>query len=379
MRIYVTTSLFSLIFTAVSAIELPEYTEEHTDIPKTTHGSIHRYDIHSSILDDNITVDVWIPAAYDKETDKTYPVVYAHDGQNLFDPDFSFAGVAWELDLAVSNLSDNDGISETPIIVGINNRGAKQLRANDYFPEKAVQYIKEEDRDKTWIFNTCATGFYGDKEAGFVVEELKPLIDHIYRTNPTCAHTFAIGSSMGALAALYLMCEYPEVFGGVACMSTHWIGSLNLNSDYTLNDDPVCAAAILEYLDECIPLSSSHYLYLDQGTLGWDAKYLIYEKSARQVALNHGYSIEQGTLATYDAEGAGHNEWFWQQRVEHPLSFLLNKHIGSSNTILPACDRIYEDMDNPYIDIYGRPHAASSIISLPPGLYVRSGEKILIR
>lgn len=322
------------------------------DVPVPHTGSVRRFVITSENLKDDITVDIWTPEGYDDGNDGVrYPVVYAHDGQNLFDGRLAFAGVAWEIDKAAWRLA-SDGSIEAPVIVGINNRGSKNLRANDYFPEKVIDYIPAADRDKTKIFDTCKDGFMGDEEAAFVATELKPFVDSRYRTDPSRSHTFAMGSSMGGLASLYLMCEYPELFGGAACMSTHWIGSLDLNPDYTMNDDPVCARAILDYMKANLPSPADHRLYLDQGTTGWDAGYLGYEQTARQIAIDAGYSVENGTLGVYDAAGAGHNEWYWQQRVWRPLQFLLDRKRLESG--VPCVTAGSGDGRCRYVDLSGR-------------------------
>lgn len=322
---YILTCLVLINICLPVTASLPEYWElPASQVPFVTDGSVKAYIVKSSPLDDEITVAVWTPDGYYTSADISYPVIYAHDGQNLFDPTFSFAGVAWELDDSTQKLIADNQIT-APIIVGIYNRGNKQLRANDYFPEKALNYIPESERDDTYIWETCEKGFFGDEQAEFVVTELKPLVDNLYRTNPDRDHTFALGSSMGGLASLYLMCEYPDVFGGVACLSTHWIGSLKLDTNYNMSDDPVCANAILAYLNANLPSPDSHRLYLDMGTMGWDADNLKYESAARETAIDRGYSAKGGTLYTYDATGAGHNEYFWQIRITIPLSFLLSK------------------------------------------------------
>lgn len=356
------------------ASELPECREITTGaIPAGTPGEVRRYAVTSASLGGEVTVDVWTPEGYGADTSKSYPVIYAHDGQNLFDPTFTFAGVAWEMD-RMAQLLANNGKIEAPIIVGINNRGS--LRPCDYFPEKVLDYIPETERDRTKIFETCHDGFFGTEHAQFVATELKPLIDSRYRTNPNASHTFAFGSSMGGLASLYLLCEYPDIFGGAACLSTHWIGSLDLNSDYSMNDDPVCAQAILDYMNDNLPSPATHKLYLDQGTKGWDAGYLKYENTARQIAINHGYSTQEGTLMTYDAIGADHNEWFWQQRVRIPLEFMLDIH---------SLDAGVEAATNPehasaavYINTSGRIYTGLSPSELPPGVYIHNHRKLLI-
>ncbi|MDE6268454.1 MAG: esterase family protein [Muribaculaceae bacterium] len=353
--------------------QLPAYVMAPADAtPKPGFGSLSRYTVTSESLGADIVVDVWLPEGYGSSEAVRYPVIYAQDGQNLFDPDYTFAGVAWELDQTCDRLYASGDIDIQPIIVGINNRGSEGLRPSDYFPEKSLEYIPESEMPYTHIYTTCGGAFLGDEYARFVAEELKPMIDALYRTNPAPSRTFAMGSSMGALASLYLMCEYPETFGGAACLSTHWIGSLDLNPDYSMNDDEVCATAILDYLRDALPSAGSHRLYLDQGTTGWDASYLVYEAEARRIARAHGYSESEGSLLIYDAKGAGHNEWFWQQRVDRPLRFLLSFRNSALSDVIfdnaADCRRVY--------DLNGNVFSLDAMVSLPSGIYIVNGRKV---
>lgn len=358
---------------------MPEYEIISSPSPVSSYGDITRMVVDSKNLEGKVVVDVWVPAGYDYSSDKRYPVVYAHDGQNLFDASFSFAGVPWGIDKACSLLA-GDPDFEMPIVVGINNRGDAGLRPNDYFPENALDYISPDKIEDTFIFETCKDVFLGNEEAAFVANELKPLIDSLYNTAPEAQTTFAIGSSMGALASMYLLCEYPEIFGGAACMSTHWVGSLDLNPDYSMNDDEVCAEAILQYLSEHIPTDGLHRLYMDQGTIGWDAGYLKYEVIAREIVRNKGYTEENGSLYVYDAEGAGHNEWFWQQRVWIPLKFLLSKEAMDVPGIYDeSTEREITRTENHVYDLLGNKHSTVDFDSLPPGIYIHNRRKSIKR
>lgn len=371
MLLSVALGLLLPAWTSAHGSELPEYTVVGgSAVPKVNPGTATRLLIKSGTLADKITVDIWLPDGYSDSAPDGFPVVYAHDGQNLFDPALSFSTVAWELDKTASSLADK-GIIAAPIIVGIHNRGAKNLRPNDYFPEKASGYIAEADMNSTQLWSTCAAGFNGDEHAAFVADELKPLIDYLFNTAPDPAHTAAIGSSMGGLAALYLLCEYPDVFGAAACMSTHWIGSFKMNPDYSLSPDPVCAQAVLDYMDDKLPAPGSHRLYLDQGTTGWDADYIEYEKKARDIAQQHSYSTDAGTLQTFDAAGAGHNEWYWQQRAHRPLTFLLKDLSAGTANI-----EVDTDADDTMLsDLTGRAVCGTPL----PGIYLKKGSKVIIR
>ena len=357
-----------LTFSSIDAA-LPEFKIIESGAPASSYGAITRMSVESENLGGKVIVDVWTPAGYDSAAGTRYPVVYAHDGQNLFDASFTFAGVPWGVDKACARLAkDPDFVM--PIIVGINNRGSEGMRPSDYFPENALDYISTDRLAETFIFDTCNDIFMGNEEAAFVANELKPLVDSLYSTSSGMSTTFAMGSSMGALASMYLLCEYPEVFGGAACMSTHWIGSLNLNPDYSMNDDEVCATAILQYLSDHIPADGLHRLYMDQGTVGWDAGYLKYEDMAREIVRDKGYTEESGTLAVYDAEGAGHNEWYWQQRVKKPLEFLLSKQ-AIDNASLDGIDADRESplSGNVFVDLSGKTHYCGFDI-LAPGIYI---------
>lgn len=366
----------ALLTFSIASATLPKYEVITSQVPLSSFGNITRMAITSENLDGKVIVDVWTPADYEASSDKRYPVVYAHDGQNLFDASFSFAGVPWGIDKACSQLA-NDLDFVMPIIVGINNRGSEGMRPNDYFPENALYYISPDEIENTFIYDTCNEIFLGNEEAAFVVEELKPLIDSLYDTATGMSTTFALGSSMGALASMYLLCEYPKIFGGAACMSTHWIGSLNLNQDYSMNDDEVCANAILQYLSENIPSDGLHRLYLDQGTEGWDSGYLKYESIAREIVIDKGYTEENGLLYTYDAQGAGHNEWYWQQRVILPLKFLLSRSaIGTAGVAETAYDSNKKGL---IYDLTGTIYHYSDKDNLPNGFYIIKGEKMIKR
>ena len=376
-KLFKKTILLSVLMVAVGAhAALPEYKIINDISPISTYGSITRYSVSSINLQSNVIVDVWTPQGYDASAPRKYPVLYAHDGQNLFDGSFSFAGVPWAVDKACSQLA-SDSNFDMPIVVGINNRGSEGLRPNDYFPENALDYISSA-QEETFIYETCNDLFLGNEEAAFVALELKPLIDSLYNTAPGMATTFAMGSSMGALASMYLLCEYPDIFGGAACLSTHWIGSLNLNPDYTMNDDEVCANAILEYLSDHIPTDGLHRLYMDQGTKDWDAGYLKYEVIAREIVADKGYSQENGLLYVYDANGAGHNEWYWQQRVKIPLKFLLSKSAiegaGIDDVVADSMDSVQSFM---LYDIKGNSYPISDMEILPEGIYIYKGRKII--
>lgn len=314
-------------------------TERDNDVPTAAPGSIRRFDARCESLGCSYIVDVWLPSGYDgTDSGKRYPVVYMHDGQNLFDPTISFAGAAWEIDKALGHLIDTDVI-DTPIVVGIHNRGGN--RPADYIPELPLHapYMTSEQFTASGMPQITGYAYNGDEYAAFVATELKPAIDKMFATAPERDHTFIMGSSMGGLASLYALCEYPDVYGGAACLSTHWIGTFDQNST-------IFPTAMLSYMSDRLPSPDSHRLYLDRGTLDLDSYYDKWEEQAREIARGKGYSETAGTLYTFTDKGASHNEIYWSQRVDRPLHFLLHNSDAPYTPITPEVTTfhvIYQD------------------------------------
>ena len=253
-------------------------------------------------------VDVWLPAGYG-ETDRTYRVLYAHDGQNLFNPEWSYyTGTDWGIDETLQRLIDSGEVEDT-IVVGIWNT---PNRVGEYLPWEAWKVAPD--------YRDAISAYMRDEPVSreylrFIVEELKPFIDANYRTRPGRDDTFLLGSSMGGLISLYGLIRYPDVFGGAACISTHWPSTM-------IPDNPEVNAPFLGFLRASIPAPAIHRIYFDFGTRELDAKY---EPHQQQVdAVMHGLGYEPGPLwQTRKFEGAGHNEGAWNARAHIPLTFLL--------------------------------------------------------
>lgn len=156
----------------------------------------------SKQLGNERTIAVYVPPGYDdrKNTDRRYPVLYMHDGQNVFDPATSFLGIEWEADDHAERLIRAGRIVPI-IIVGIYNNAD---RMNEYTPYR--------DAGR-------ATGGKGTAYGRFVVEEVKPFVDKTYRTEADRAHTAVAGSSLGGLISLYLAWTYPDTFSMCGALS----------------------------------------------------------------------------------------------------------------------------------------------------------------
>lgn len=160
---------------------------------------------------------VWIYLPEDYATSgKRYPVLYMHDGQNIFDDATSYSG-EWGVD----EFFDSTALPKS-IVVGIDNGGDKRL--NEYCPyDFSLTGIDANNK-----MNKGEGGLY----AGFLVKTLKPFIDKRYRTAKDKKNTFIAGSSMGGLISLYAVLKYPTVFGGVAVFSpAFWVTGTNIYKD----------------------------------------------------------------------------------------------------------------------------------------------------
>ena len=255
------------------------------------------------------TVDVWLPPGYDADAPRAYPVLYLHDGQNQFDPATSYTGVDWGIDEALTELVAV-GAVEAPVVVAVWNT---PLRRSEYMPQRAVP------RADTVRFEVpgvgMVTGVRSDAYLRFLVGELKPFIDARFRTRPGAASTSVMGSSMGGLVSAYALAEYPAVFGGAACVSTHW---------------PAAAGLAAAYLPGALPPPGTHRLYFDRGTETLDAEYEPFQTAVDAALAARGYTPGRD-LASLAFPGADHSERSWRARVHLPLLFLLGKReaVGS--------------------------------------------------
>jgi predicted alpha/beta superfamily hydrolase len=144
---------------------------------------------------------VYLPEAYLADPTRRFPVFYLHDGQNLIDGRTSFvAHRTWQADTAADTLTRANEI-EPIILVGINNTGVRRM----------AEYTHTRDPRRG--------GGEGSRYGRLLVQELKPLIDHTFRTLPDAANTAIGGSSLGGLVSLSIALDYPDVFGKAAVLS----------------------------------------------------------------------------------------------------------------------------------------------------------------
>lgn len=234
-------------------------------------------------------VIVYLPPGYNCEPERRYPVLYLHDGQNLFDAATAFFGNEWGLDELAEELIRNGKIQPL-IIVGIYNAG--EMRMSEY----------------THVRDRRGRGGKARAYAKMIVEELKPFIDGEYRTLSGPPNTGLGGSSLGGLVTLYLGLHYPQLFGKLIIMSP---------SVWWAN------AAILRETRK-LQRKSDQQIWLDIGTReGQEAEACVRNARAlRDVLIEKGWRLERD-LRFLEDEGAGHDERAWGNRMRDALPFLF--------------------------------------------------------
>jgi predicted alpha/beta superfamily hydrolase len=240
---------------------------------------------HSGFLEQDRDVLVWLPPDYDNDR-RSYPVLYMHDGQNLFEPDTAFKqGEHWRIGETATELIEQGRI-EPPIIVGIYNTG--EMRIDEYTPTE----------DKK------LGGGHADDYGRMIIEELKPLIDRGYRTKIDRDNTGIAGSSLGGLVSLHLGFTHPAVFSKVAALSPSvWWGR----------------KAILKTVREA-RAKPKLKLWVDMGTA--EGKRGLDDARLLKAALV-GLGFSNGDLHYAEYEGATHSEQAWSERVGPMLEWLF--------------------------------------------------------
>jgi enterochelin esterase-like enzyme len=286
-------------------------------MPKVTSGKIEHFDNFKSSFVDVRNIDVWLPDDYSEE--EKYAVIYMHDGQMLFDNNITWNKQSWEVDETAGKLNA-EGKTKKFIVVGIWNNGQK--RHFEYFPQKAFRKLSAEEKE--FVSNSLKLkgrinetfNPISDNYLKFIVTELKPFIDIHFSTLKDKDNTFIAGSSMGGLISLYAICEYPDVFGAAACLSTHWTGI------FQLEDNPV-PAAFFDYMRTYLPDPRTHRIYFDYGDQTLDQLYFSLQLTANDIMREKGFN--NANWKTLLFPGKDHSEKSWAERLNIPLEFLLKK------------------------------------------------------
>ncbi|MBN8706377.1 MAG: histidine kinase [Bacteroidetes bacterium] len=225
-------------------------------------------------------VIVWLPSSYKENKTKRYPVLYMHDGQNVFDPATSFNGTEWRIDEVADSLA-KAGIIEEIIVVALSNSA-----------DRTAEYSDTE---------------LGKAYLNFVTDKIKPMIDSTYRTLKGPESTAVMGSSMGGLSSFLFVWWRPDVFGMAGCLSSAF-----LIEDYK----------IIKEVDTFEGERKNFRVYMDDGTEGLENQLRPGYDQMLNLLKTKGYQDSTEVMGYID-EGAEHTERAWSRRVWRPLEFMF--------------------------------------------------------
>jgi enterochelin esterase-like enzyme len=265
--------------------------------------------LHSHYLQER-QVQVWTPNGF-PEDGLTYATLYMHDGQMLFDSSLTWNHQEWGVDECLQNLIDEKKIKPCIVVAIWNTKD----RIAEYAPMKPLTLLSDSIKEHLSMDHDLRQ-VRSDDYLKFIVNELKPQIESLYPVSKKREDLFISGSSMGGLISLYALMEYPEVFGGSACLSTHWPLSLH-------EPDVNFTLAYIQYMRAKLPVKQSTKLYFDHGDQELDELYPALQARVDSFFYNNNtWGVEYMSKAF---PGAGHRESFWRERLDVPLEFLLRK------------------------------------------------------
>ena len=249
-------------------------------------GNLRKHEqFRSRFLRNQRDLIVYTPPGYDDQPWRHFPVLYLHDGQNLFDGATSFIpGQDWHVGPTADDCIESGAVAPL-IIVGMYNTKA---RIREYTPTHVPKL----------------GGGRADRYAKFLIEEVKPFVDREYRTLSGPLHTGIGGSSLGGLVSLYLGLKHAAIFGKIAALSPSvWWNQL-----------------VIHRFVQAMNIQPRPRIWLDIGTR--EGPRIVHEvENFRDVLLEKGWRLEH-ELHYERVEGAEHNEAAWAQRVGPFLQFL---------------------------------------------------------
>ncbi|MFI3240883.1 MAG: alpha/beta hydrolase-fold protein [Bacteroidales bacterium] len=278
-------------------------------------GELNRITYPSVYMEDMV-VDIWTPNSYDANSAEKLNVLYMHDGAMVFDAVQAWNKQSWMADSVSQDLMDAGKV--TPfMIVAIHSKPGS--RTADFLPQRVVNYY--DDSDRAVLKGLLKTPLRADKYLKFIVTELKPYIDTHYNVNIGRENTAIMGSSMGGLISLYAICEYPTVFGGAGCVSTHLSG---WSADVAFVDEKSeFSTKLCEYMEDELPEpNGDNRIYFDYGNKTLDAYYPPHQKKLDAAMRKMNYT-EGENWETLFFDGESHSENSWAKRLDIPLTFLF--------------------------------------------------------
>lgn len=248
-------------------------------------------DVYSPQRDNRRSVLVWLPPTY-RLSDRRYPVIYMHDGDNLFDAYSSYAG-EWGVDETLTALAR---VGIEAIVVGLPNMGEQRFHEYNPFGGAGEDYIR------------------------FIIDTVKPMIDGEFRTLHGADHTGIAGSSMGGLISLFGYLRYPEVFRLCGAFSpVFWLDGDALY-EMVLAETAAQGRVYLDVGGKEGEVIARHMPDAFDSPNDADRAYRDGVRRLRDGFKQNGYA---NTLLYLEDPDAAHNEPAWAARLPSALRFLL--------------------------------------------------------
>ena len=283
----------------------------------------------SEVLGTSRTVRVWLPPSYDTAPDQRYPVLYLHDGQNVFSaagPHVAFGWGNWEVDLTVERLVKEKRMREI-ILVAIDNT-AKRYQE---YRGRAATFTEEEQKTARFVIEPGDNSAY-ERYARLLIEDLKPAIDRRFRTLADPAHTGVLGSSMGGICSFTLTWDHPEVFGLAASLSGAFQIEKKTFLEQVLKSHTDPPKPVKLYLDS----GATSFNGGDDGRANTEAVVAELRRIGWRDDVNLRHFVDEPPLTPEqlaplklaenkfkEAQVSQHNELYWRLRVWRALEFLF--------------------------------------------------------
>lgn len=255
-------------------------------------------------LDSYRSIRILLPKNYD-ETTKSYPVIYMHDGHNLFFKETATYGNTWEIPETMKYFYENN-LFEGAVIVGIDCNHEGGERWNEYSPWKNGDIA---DLLPSRMTKDIVLGGKGQKYAEFIINTLKPYIEKNYRVLKDRENTIIAGSSMGGFISLYIGIKYSNIFSKLGVLSPAFFFNKEEMKNFVLNT-------------EALDLK----IYMDIGTNETSDKEnpnfpMIYLNQAKEIneILKNKYNVKFQIF-----ENAIHSEIEWAKRFPDMIKFFFN-------------------------------------------------------
>lgn len=269
---------------------------------------LHRF--YSRALNNFRSLYIYLPPSYRIEPERYYPVLYMHDGQNIFTGEASYSGMGWEIHQTAQELIQG-GAMEEIIIVGIANIGEQRL--NEYAHYDYHTFGK----------NVKGRGALYER---FVLEDVMPFIEANFRVMTGPENTGLMGSSMGGLITFMMGTHHPDVFGKLGIVSpSFWWSPTDL----------------MPYVDSLDPAGMPDKLWIDMG----DSEGGL--KEGFDAVLGRLLELRDNPKSNFEMEawivpGGKHSEYDWQMRAHCPLLYLFGDIGTPANLELHAPDTVHQ-------------------------------------